>query len=375
MKKGKAAMYVFLFFLCILFCVRAEDVIYAAKDALILCGERVVPSLFPFFVLSSFMVSTGFVNAFGWFFSPFAKRVFRVSGNGAVVFLMGLLCGYPTGAKMISELYRENQITKEEAHRLLPFCNNAGPLFVMGAVGSMLGDFYAARVIFIIHATSAFLVGILFSFGAKKVQKTKSTPFCAISLGEALSESLSGAVKTMLLVCGYIIFFAVLRAFLSPLIFKLFGKNALSLFLNGMLEVTLGAKEICVAGLFSGETFVLLSAIVGFGGVCVLLQVWGIVSRAGLSVKNYLFGKLLQMGISALLALVFFRFFKTVPVFCPAAISFKPFPDIGVFLFFAALIVCAIDKGFTVWYINERKKGRKSAWQKKTKYPVRFLIL
>ena len=137
----------------------------AAKSALVLCAQTVIPSLFPFFVISSFMVNTGFVSCAGKIAAPISRRLFKVSGSGAVVFVMGILCGYPTGAKMVSELYENKEISRNEAMRLLPFCNNSGPLFVIGAVGAgMLGSTRLGVTLYAVHVVSAVLTGIFFSF-------------------------------------------------------------------------------------------------------------------------------------------------------------------------------------------------------------------
>ncbi len=303
MRVRRFLLYFISFAICILLAVRAKTCMEAAMSALMLCGKTVIPTLFPFFVLSSFMVNTGFVRAAGRLTAPVSKAVFSVSGSGAVVFLMGLLCGYPTGAKMVAELYETKQIDKNEALRLLPFCNNSGPLFVIGAVGSMAASQRVGILLYMIHAVSAVLTGILFSFFSKQKYRLETFAIHTKSIGEAFSESVSHAVETILNVCGFIVFFSVLRSFLLPVIERMFGNGLIALFLSGLAEVTLGAESICVSGLDETKSFVMLAAIIGFGGVCVLFQVCGVVSRVGLTAKTYLLGKVFQMGLSGVLAL------------------------------------------------------------------------
>lgn len=286
-----------LLLVCIIF--HTETAITAAKEALVVCGQTVIPSLFPFFVLSSFMIGTGFVSSLGKLLSPLAKHIFRVSGSGAVVFVVGILCGYPTGAKMVAELYEKNLITKNEANRLLPFCNNSGPLFVIGAVGiGMLGNKRLGCLLYIVHILSAVFVGILFAFFSKKEQTKQPHAIAAVQLGRAFSDAVCRGTKTMLEVCGFLVFFSVLRVFLLPIILKLFGESIPGLVLSAMTEVTLGAYDVCNSGLSEAFVMIALSGIVGFGGVCVMLQVMGVVSEVGLGIKTYVCGKLLQMALS-----------------------------------------------------------------------------
>ena len=183
----------------------------AAKSALVLCAQTVIPSLFPFFVISSFMVNTGFVSCAGKIAAPISRRLFKVSGSGAVVFVMGILCGYPTGAKMVSELYENKEISRNEAMRLLPFCNNSGPLFVIGAVGAgMLGSTRLGVTLYAVHVVfTAVLTGIFFSFFSKQSDGHQTSTVMAIHLGRAFfptpfCRAVQSSVKCMRL---YRIFF------------------------------------------------------------------------------------------------------------------------------------------------------------------------
>ena len=318
-------LYVSIVAVCVLLFVLAEDTAQAARYALFLCAQTVIPALFPFFVLSSFMVSTGFVSALGRVLSPVSKTLFRVSGSGAVVFVVGLLCGYPTGAKTVAELYENKQMERQEAERLLPFCNNSGPLFVIGAVGGMLGCPTLGGWLYVIHAVSAVCTGVFLSFFAKSVSSANSSVIHSVNIGAVFSDAVCRSVTAILQVCGFVVFFSVIRTFFAPFL----GTDALSLLLGGMAEVTLGAEAICVADVGINQQMILLSAVLGFGGLCVFLQVWGIVSRAGLSVKWYLFGKLVQSGVAAIAAFFFTEYLEITPVFAagflPARTSLLPF--------------------------------------------------
>lgn len=322
----------------------------AAKSALVLCAQTVIPSLFPFFVISSFMVNTGFVSCAGKIAAPISRRLFKVSGSGAVVFVMGILCGYPTGAKMVSELYENKEISRNEAMRLLPFCNNSGPLFVIGAVGAgMLGSTRLGVTLYAVHVVSAVLTGIFFSFFSKQSDGHQTSTVMAIHLGRAFSDAVCRAVQTMLNVCGFIVFFSVLREFLTPFIFKLLGSGALGLTVSGMAEVTLGAQDICVSGQTLPFTMILLSGIIGFGGVCVLLQVCGVVSQAGLGIKTYAVGKIFQMLVSMVITACVVSSWKTQAAF--ASISSLPhrYLEVAPYMLVAFFFACA--------YAAARKKN------------------
>ena len=62
-------------------------------------------------------------------------------GIGAYAFIMGIISGYPVGAKIVTEFRKNGDCSRAEAERLLAFTNNSGPLFIIGSVGiSMFGN-------------------------------------------------------------------------------------------------------------------------------------------------------------------------------------------------------------------------------------------
>ncbi len=342
MKIKRYTLYILSGVLLIVMILYAKDTILAAKSALELCIVTVIPTLFPFFVLSSFMVNTGFVNCIGLFLSPVAKRVFKISGSGAVAFFMGVLCGYPTGAKMVTSLYEKKAISQNEAYRLLPFCNNAGPLFVIGAVGTgFLQSTELGVMLYVVHVLSGVLTGIVCSFFAKSTIETRPKPVLAIRAGRAFSDAVKESVITMLTVCGFIVCFSVLRSIILPLLFLLFGKGALTYTLAGLLEVTFGAFEICQFSLPIRDVLIILSALIGFGGVCVVFQVNGIISESGLSIKTYLPGKLLQMVLSVFLMWLFSNEMQEQTVFLNAGSLTKKYIPVLPYILFSVIFLYA----------------------------------
>ncbi|MBQ3553410.1 MAG: hypothetical protein IJA08_01835 [Clostridia bacterium] len=319
-----AVIYVLLLSFLLLFILRSESVMEEIISALGLCYHTMIPSLFPFFVLSGLMMEFDFATVSGTLFSPVMRPLFRVRGSGAAAFVIGLFCGYPTGAKIVVTLYKKNQISRTEGMRLLPFCNNSGPLFVIGAVGvGMLGSVELGIYLFVIHALSAFLVGILFRFygraSGEKEHKTKVAKKLAQdvrsywsnnrkSVGQVFSDCVLSSVNTTLLICGFIVLFSAANASFAPLISALRLPVIFEKVVKGMLEVSMGTKGIAeLYELPMRYILSLLSFLIGFGGACVHLQVLGILAGSGLSMKTYLSGKCLQALISAGLSYVLFE--------------------------------------------------------------------
>ena len=273
----------------------------AGRSGVKLCLEVIIPSLFPFFVLASLAVSLGITERLGKFISPLLKPLFGVSGNGAGVLLLGLVGGYPVGARGVTELYRNGRISKDGAERMLAFSNNSGPAFIFGVVGS--GVFRSAKaglVLYIIHIVSAMLVSAFFR-GSSGMPAESVHP--REGLASAFTKAVTSSFNSTLGLCGFVVFFSVFTSLLgsSGVMRILCGDNALtrSVF-TGFLELTGGICSLPQ----SEYAFPAAALLVGWGGVSVHFQTLSLLYGTDLSPRKYFIGKALQGCISFVLALV-----------------------------------------------------------------------
>ncbi len=310
----------------LLLVLKTEASTEAVVSSLELCVTAVIPALFPFFVISGLLVNLGIVAVLGKILYPFSKLLFKTSGQGAVAFLIGILCGYPTGAKVIADLYKMGTFSKKEAERLLAFCNNSGPLFVIGTVGSiMLKNHSLGVVLYAIHVISAILTGVILCKGAKEKNSRSNEEIIVITIGKAISQSIENAVKSILTVCGYVVFFGVLCELID------------NQYITVILEVTQGAKEIVNQNLSQDSVLILLSGIIGFGGICVLFQVQSAVSETGLSTRTYLIGKMIQAFISMVITFLYVKLFELTPTFSQPILQHKPH-----YVIIVLFVICAV---------------------------------
>jgi len=103
---------------------------------ILLFTNSVLPSLFPFLIATNLLKHTSFTSILGKLLNPIMKPIFNVPGIGAVAFIMGIISGYPIGAKIVSDFKSQNICNDIECERLLAFTNNSGPLFIIGTVRS-----------------------------------------------------------------------------------------------------------------------------------------------------------------------------------------------------------------------------------------------
>lgn len=188
----------------------------AAKSGLLLCGDLIIPSLFPFFILSTLTVSLGFSSLLGRLLEPMMQPLFHQSGAGASALVLGFIGGYPVGAKTVCTLYQEQLCSREQAQCLLAFCNNSGPAFIVGAAG--IAVFQSAKIGFVLMAIqilSALLVGLLF-----RPPKSVPAPHHPVStprqsIAKCVTGSVGQSTTATLNICAYVILFNVIIQLLA----------------------------------------------------------------------------------------------------------------------------------------------------------------
>lgn len=276
----------------LLLLICSADAAQAVRDALALCARSVIPALFPFFVLSSLFIDLGCAAVLGRILTPVMRRLFGVSGTGGTAFLLGIIGGYPVGGRTISELYRAGQCTQEEGERLLAFCNNAGPAFILGIAG--LGCFGSLRIgvwLYLIHVCAAVIVGLLFRAESSLHAPIAGSP-ATRSWADALVNAVRSGASSMLYICGFVVFFLVLLRLFTRFTGIQHGA------ILGIVELTNGILRLSN----DSRSFILAAGLLGWGGLSVHCQTVAVLHGSGLHTKRYFIGKALQAIISMVLA-------------------------------------------------------------------------
>lgn len=277
-----------------------------ARQALSLCAATLIPSLFPFFVLANLLSELGLPDLLGRTLGGLTRRLFRVSGYGAQAFFLGISGGYPLGAAAVANLRKKGYISRAEAERLLPFCNNSGPAFILGAAGGIFASVRAGLLLYATHVGAALCVGLLFRgravpSGEAPLQE-RSLPFF-----RAFPIAVSRALSATLGVCGYVVLFSALLGILTPL--KQLPPLSAAL-TAGVLE--LGSGIAALRGLAPTPVNLAAAAfLLGWGGISVHFQTLGAVADTDIKCARHLMGRALCGIIAAvftfLLARVFFQ--------------------------------------------------------------------
>ena len=290
----------------VLFALYAGDCLPAVAESVGMFLKSVLPSIFPFYVCANLLLNAPVCVRAANRLSPVTQKLFGISGRGSFAILIGFVSGYPAGAKVTADLYKKHYITREEAMSLSAFTNNCGPLFIIGTVGTgMLGNSRVGIGLWLIHIVSAFAVGLLFRNRKNTAPEKKAfyseSPTLSPRINSAalISNAMTEAMMSMIPIAAAIIFFSAFTAVL----------NAMGLFpegwewLSGIVEITTGIAKLTRSAVPYTLKLCLISALGGWAGISVHIQVTGIFTNAGLPSKKYIGGKLCQMAIAAALTL------------------------------------------------------------------------
>lgn len=267
-----------------------DESIKGVSDSLSVCGNILIPSMFPFMVLSSFALSSGVFHKLDGVFSPIMKKVFHLPGVGFSAVFFGFIGGYPVGARMISELYEKGNITKSEAKHLFVFCVNAGPAFIVSAAGSaMLGSAEAGFVMLCGACLSSLITGTASSLFFKKEKHSAVREEREYDLSSALTSAVSSALGGVMNVCAWVMAFSCV----SEIIESKISNEKAKLIFDFVSEVTTGVPSAARLG-----GVPLAAAAISFGGVCVMCQIVPYIKKCGMKISEYLSFRIINAAVT-----------------------------------------------------------------------------
>lgn len=270
------------------------------------CGRIVIPSLFPFLALTVFITNSGASRLIGKIISPVMNLLFGFKGELATAAFISFFGGYPSGAIGISALYKKRLIEKHQAVRAMYFCVNAGPAFIITAVGATLfGSVEYGMRLFACHITASVIMGLTLRIKngpceevvIKEKPKNENAADCFV-------DAVTAASKSMFFISAFIILFSGINAVISSLGMP----KGISVIVTGLLETVGGCKSAAEAG-----SPILAAFFLGFGGFSVIFQVLFASAEIKPKFRYFLLSRLIHGFISAVLAAACFYLLPPTP--------------------------------------------------------------
>lgn len=315
----KYILYFLLAFLFIIMVIYSSLCMSAAKEGLSLWINIVFPSLFPFFIASSLLISCGAASAFGRIISPLMRFLFKSSGESGYIMATSMLSGYPMGPRLCSQMHSKGLIVTLQVEHFLSFVNTSGPSFIIGAVASgMLNNPSLGAYIAFSHFLGTILTGMLFSIRKEKALKSdyKNDDFNIPPLGTMLSEAVNSAMQTQLIIGGFIVLFSIIIKLLLnsnilqyiACVFSYFGickdTDILEAVFAGLFEITNSCAMLAKTSVSMNTVLPLISAVISFSGFSILMQSFSLVQNTGVKFKSLLIPKIVHAILTFLLCKV-----------------------------------------------------------------------
>ena len=287
----------------------------AVLDGISLWSGAILPAMFPYLIITTLLSSLKSTAKIPRLLSPVTTRFFNVNGNVGFALFISLMCGYPVGAKCVSDLKNHNLIGEAESVRAATLCSSSSPVFLIASVGNLtFGNPVFGLLLFLTHLISVLTVGFIFSF-YKKSEKPKElfNKKNAENGGDLFYDSVYSAVISILVVGGIIAIFYLLTEILADLgVIKILAgilgfitdeKAVTDGVANGIFECTKGLKILAIGGI-SLFTLPVAAAICGFGGISVIMQSLAYLKKAQIKTAPFLLSKTLAAVISFIFGLI-----------------------------------------------------------------------
>lgn len=273
-----------------------------ASTGLTLWFTKMVPTLLPFMILSGIMIRMNLTERFVGLLHPLLHRIYGTSRNGSYTIIMGFLCGFPMGARIVGELYEQHKLSREESALLLSFCNNIGPIYFLSYVIPTLGIDRPGRPFLLMYGIPllyGFLLMRIRPWMTRKVSSCENHPEArslqarqpgSCSLLAAIDASVMSGLTGIARLGGYMVFFNLLTIVFQP--FQHVNTNILNIY-RCLLEITSGID--CSGRSINYAILILLP----FGGFSCIAQTYSMIRQTDLSLRPYLYHKAVQTAITA----------------------------------------------------------------------------
>lgn len=317
------------------------------KNGLLLLGENIIPSLFPFMVLSTYISQSPITDFISKMIDKPSRKIWNVNGNGMIAVILGLLGGYPIGAKTVAEFYNDGKVSQQEASKLMNWCVNPSPAFAITALGTfMLGNTFSGVILYVSSLLSTLYISIFTRF-FNSIEIPKAAPNNQTeNRGNLLIKSVSVGGEAMLSICGWVLTFSAVASLLDAVI----NIKGLRLFLQSISEVTNGC-DICTR---ASLPLPAISAVIGFGGLAVIAQVSPYLNKCGVSIKQFICWRIVNGALSAFFCSGLLKLFpQSVTVFSDSVCN-SPVPSLsnGASVAVVLLLMCLV---FIFEVDNKRK--------------------
>ncbi len=313
----------------------------SVKDALYICYDTLIPSLFVFMVISTVIADTKFSEYICIPFIPFF-RLLKITDKKIMTYcIWGLLGGFASGGYFLNRILQEYSIDENLTKILTIITSLNSPAFIISVVGEkMTGNIYIGIMIYASVVLSAYITAFISSFfiNYSAVQRIKKGWVNNFSAAQSIYKSVTG----MLNICGvFIISHTICN------VIHLYTQNSLILwFFSAFTEVT---SSCFFVHNDLGNNIYLYCATLCIFPLSAALQIKSFSAGNIYSFRFLCFSKLIQIPIALCFLKILVNVFPVISsVYSSNDISVSNYwhsPQLSIYLFIISIIfVVMFDK-------------------------------
>lgn len=294
-----------------LFLIFPVQTLNGAASGLLLWYNILLPSLLPFIMLTSIIIKTQAFSIISKILGPTIGNIFQISQDGSLAIIIGFLCGYPMGAKVINDLYENKNVSLLEAQYLLSFCNNTSPMFIISFfLLQILEDYSLLIPVLVSLYVSPFIMSCI-TRRLYHVKDLESAPYSTAATSsnaskkvnrefsfQLLDEVIIESITLIMKIGGYVMLFSIFISLVLP-----FARiyMPILLYLVPLLEITNGL-ELYKGMIDSNLQFSCMLFLVSFGGLCSIGQTRCVLQAAEIKIAPYFLQKIITAFIAVIIS-------------------------------------------------------------------------
>lgn len=270
---------------------------YGTFLGLQICGNVIIPSLFPFTFLSIFLIKCRLIKSIVWL-DKLTRFILGINANELMLFIMSCIGGYPLGAKLLNEKVKEGEMSEKRASYLAMAFVNPGPAFCLSVVG--VGIFSSREIGVMLYITSVISSVIILEamrFFKTDENKTYSKKTEKVSILDGFVLSAYETSTAIISICVFVIFFSFITAYFDFLAKKIVFFSKISL----LLEIT--------SAMTKTKNLYLISFLLGFSCLSIILQIFSIAKEFRIKKYFFIFWRILNGVINFGLTKLFVKIF------------------------------------------------------------------
>ena len=278
---------IFSLFIIILIVINYKTINFSIINSSNIFFYKIFPSLFVMLLISNILTEINLVNYINIPFKYINKKLFKINSNTSYIFLISILTGTPGNCLTIKNLYENNSITKNDIQKIILFTHFINPFFIINNIK------YKTILVLLSHYLSNIIIGIIYRNKYKNIDSNyiKSNNK---KISNILFDSIDKSIHTSIFILGTIITFNIISSSFN------------SKLLNSLLEFSIGINYINSLNISYKVKTILCGGLLSFGGICIHIQVYGILNKINIKYIPYLISRIIHSIITCLIIFILY---------------------------------------------------------------------